>query len=223
MQRRKLIIGDYDTAVNGPWTLVEWELSAAEQQQNFVEVPGRDGALDLSTALTDGRPTYGSRTLVARLECSEGTREDRELMITTMINWLDGWRLDIVLPDDEVHYLTGRVSVARNYNDLAHASVTVTAVCDPWRYAVAETVITRTAASAVQTVNLINAGRRAVVPLLEITAAEGATVLLTFGTASWALGAGTYKLPDLFLQSGNNMLNYSGAGSLKVTYREAVL
>jgi phage-related protein len=223
MQRRKIIFGDYDTAVNGPWTLTEWELSPAALKQNFVEVPGRDGDLDLSTALTDGRPVYGSRTLVATFECSEGTREDRELLITTMVNWLDGWRLDIVLPDDEVHYMTGRVSVARNYNDPAHASVTVTAICDPWRYAVAETVLTRTAASAVQTVNLINAGRRAVVPLLEITAAEGATVLLTFGTASWALSAGTYKLPDMFLQSGNNMLSYSGAGALTVTYREAIL
>ena len=113
MDKRKIIFGGYDTAAEGKWTLTEWELTSPAYRSNFVEVPGRDGDLDLSTALTDGAPRYGNRTLTATFESSEGSRIDRENVIRAMTNWLDGWRLDIILPDDDEHHLTGRVSVER--------------------------------------------------------------------------------------------------------------
>ena len=219
---RKIIFGTYDTELNGPWTLAGWELSPAEHRQQLVEVPGRDGELDLSTALTDGVPRYGSRQLVATLERSDGTRLDREAAINTMVNWLDGWRLDIRLPDDEGHYLQGRVHVAKNYNDPAHASVTVSAICVPWRYNNHETVLSFTAGETAQTARLTNNGRRTVVPVLQITG-EGASVHLVFGSASWVLGAGTYQLPDLVVNQGGISVEYSGTGVLSFTYREAVL
>lgn len=219
MEKRGLMIGSYDTAAQ-LWTLTAWELSAPEYQENFLDIPGRDGALDLSAALTNGAPTYHSRTLTVNLECSEGNRMDREMRINTMTNWLDGWRQDIVLPDDPGHYITGRVSVAKEYNDNAHAAVTVTAICDPWRYAKDETVYTLTATTETQTAQLANAGRRTAVPLLNIT---GGTILLAYGAYSWALGEGTYQLPDLTLPQGGGSLTYSGTGTLRISYREAVL
>ena len=219
MEKRGLIFGTYNTAEQ-LWTLAAWELSAPEYQEKFLDVPGRDGALDLSAALTNGAPTYHSRTLTVKLECSEGTRLTREAAINTMVNWLDGWRMDIQLPDDSGHYITGRVSVAKEYNDNAHAAVTVTAVCDPWRYAKEETVYTLTAEATEKTASLSNAGRRTAVPLLTIT---GGTILLKYGAYSWALGAGTYQLPDLTLPQGGGTLTYSGTGTLRISYREAVL
>lgn len=222
MEKRKIVFGSYDTALQGPWTLTEWELDPVSIRANYVEVPGRDGDLDLSTALTDGVPRYGNRNLTVSLECSEGTRLERETMINTMVNWLDGWRLNIILPDDPDHYLTGRVHVAREYNDPAHAAVTVTAVCDPWRYNARETVVKLTASETEQEALLTNDGRRTVVPLLLIEG-EGASVSLKFGTASWVLSAGSYQLPDLVLNQGGDVIKYSGSGSLTFTYQEAVL
>ena len=222
MEHRKLILGSYDTHLNGPWTLAAWSLSPEEYQANYVEVPGRNGALDLSTALTDGEPRYNSRTLEARLERSDGTRLEREAAIETMINWLDGWKMDIRLPDDELHYITGRVHVAKEYNDPAHAAVIVTATVDPWRYNLNETAVHLTAAAEEKTALLTNQGRRTVVPVLEITGAS-AQVMLTFGTASWSLGAGTYQLPDLVVRQGGAEIKYKGSGELFFRYREAVL
>lgn len=222
MEHRKLILGSYDTHLNGPWTLAAWSLSPAEFQANFVEVPGRNGALDLSTALTDGEPRYNSRTLEARLERSDGTRLEREAAITTMINWLDGWKMDIFLPDDELHYITGRVHVEKEYNDPAHAAVIVTATVDPWRYNLNETAFHLTAAAEEKSALLTNQGRRTVVPLLEITG-DGAQVLLTVGTASWSLGPGTYQLPDLVVRQGGAEIKYRGGGELFFRYREAIL
>ena len=57
-------------------------------------------------------------------------------------------------------------------------------------------------------------------PLLEVLSGD---LLLKFGTASWALGVGTYALPDIYLKYGEHALKYSGTAALKFTYREAIL
>lgn len=221
MEKRKIIFGSYDTAAQ-LLTLTGWELSPAVAQTNYVAVPGRNGKLDLSFALTDGTPVYDSRTLTATFETSEGTRLERKARFDTMVNWLDGWSMNIQLPDDDAHYITGRVHVAVNYNDLAHGAVTVTAVCDPWRYAMEETEILLTATDEAQTVNIVNGGRKTQAPMLTISG-DGAEVSLVYGTHSWNLGAGVYVLPDLLLVQGDNLLTYGGTGEAKITYREAVL
>lgn len=220
-EKRGFIFGAYNTAQQ-LWTLTDWELADAEYKQNFMDVPGRDGSLDMSGALTDGEPKYGSRALTAVFECSEGTRLERKERIDTMVNWLSGWRVAITLPDDATHYIMGRLHVQRLYNNMAHCSVQVSAVCDPWRLSTEETVVNLTATTEAQTQEFVNNGRKTLVPLVEITG-DSAEVLLVFGTASWALGAGTYQLPDLVLPQGSSSLTYSGTGDIKITYREAVL
>lgn len=221
MEKRKLLIGTYDTALTGLWTLSGWGLEDPTLVESYIDVPGRiDGPLDASTALTDGDARYGSRAFEAILESSEGTRLDREARISAMVNQLDGKRFDIVLPDDPTHHIRGRVRVAKLFNNLAHGSVKVTATCEPWRYNNTDTVVGVTATATEQTVTLVNMGRRAVAPVLQVT---GGTVNITFGTSRWALSEGVYQYPDLFLTPGSHPLTYSGTGTLLLTYREAVL
>jgi hypothetical protein len=70
-------------------------------------------------------------------------------------------------------------------------------------------------------VDLVNTGRLAVVPLVEIT---GGDVTLVFGESTWTLSAGSYRLPDMRLTQGAHRLIYSGrAGNVRITFREAVL
>ena len=221
MEKRRIIFGTYDTATAGRWTLTEWALSQPALKESYVTVPGHDGDLDLSTVLTDGEPRYGNRSLTATFESSEDTREVREDVIREMMNELDGLRMDIVLPDDPQHFVTGRVRVERLYNDLAHASVRVTATCDPWRYSTIETVIGLAATSAWQSVLLYNRGRRSVVPT--ITVPEGGTLTIEYGTATLSVSKGTHAWPTLYLTRGTHALRYMGTGVAMLTYREAVL
>lgn len=225
MEKRKIIFGEYDTAEN-LWTLASLKLAKPAQEQTFVSVPGRYAPLDLSTYLTDGQPSYGSAGLEVMLESSEGDRLERKDRIDLLVNYLDGQSLEIVLPDDPDHYLVGRIQVQPQYNDLAHCAVKVSAVCEPWLYALRETVVTLTATTTEQTARLINSGRLAVVPTLEVTG----QVNLVYGENTWGLGAGTYYLPELYLTPGAGLvmpgvheLTYSGSGTIKITYREAVL
>ena len=226
MEKRKLLIGDYDTAADGLWTLASCTLTKAAQMQTFVSVPGRVAPLDLSTYLTDGEPYYDNANLDAVLESSEGDRLARKLRIDLMVNYLDGQTVKIYLPDDPDNYLVGRVQVYKEYNDLAHCAVRVSAVCEPWLYAAAETVISLTATQTEQTAQLFNYGRMAVVPTV-VTTGE---VRIQHGASSWALTAGEHILPELFLTPGKGLglpgvhsIKYSGSGSITITYREAVL
>lgn len=221
MEKRKIVFGTYDTAAAG-WTLTGWQLSAPVQKTKYLDKLGGDGSWDLSTALTEGVMRYADRQLTASFECSEGDRLTREATIRQMVNHLDGGRVEIELPDDPYHYLVGRVSVQRGYNDMAHAAVTVSATCEPWKYSDAEIVRALTATTAEQTASLVNNGRRAVVPLLTVTG-SGASVRLSYGTASATFGAGEHKWPDLLLTPGAHAVKYSGSGTLTITYREAVL
>lgn len=224
MKKRTVIFGDYDTAAHGGWTLSGLSFPEPKMESNLVTVPGRaKGPLDLSTALTDGEPTYGARELTVTLETSEGTRPAREAIIADLVNRFHGRRVDIILPDRPLHYATGRLSVQTLYSDPAHASVRVTGICEPWLYAREDTLVLLQATAAEQTARLRNTGAATVVPLLEVTAADGATVRLVYGTYSWDLPAGTYALPDLTLTPGDHVITYSGEGTLKLTYREAFI
>lgn len=226
MEKRRLIIGDYNTAADGQWTLASCVLTKAAQIQTFVSVPGRAAPLNMSTYLTDGQPYYDNANLEAILESSEGDRLARKQRIDLMVNYLDGQTLKIYLPDDMDHYLVGCVQVFKEYNDMAHCAVRVSAVCDPWLYAAAETVVTLAATNTEQTAQLVNKGRLAVVPTL-VTTGE---VNITYGLNSWSLSAGEYVLPELLLTPGRGLalpgvhnITYRGAGTITITYREAVL
>lgn len=221
-KRRGFIFGDYDTAADG-WTLASWSFPEPAPQTTFVAVPGRaKGPLDMSTALTDGDPTYGSRSFTATFELSEGTRDDRDTIISYMVNRLHGRRVEITFPDDPARYAIGRLSVKKDYSDPAHAAVTVTATCDPWRYSKMEHRAVLLATVDEQKALLSNTGRCVLVPDVELTG-YNANVTLTCGDLEWTLDVGTYRLPELKLPQGNTEITYKGTGTLTITYREAIL
>lgn len=219
MTKRTILFGQYDTAGHG-WTLAGWKLSDPDQKTKYVDKTGGDGAWDWSTVMTDGLPRYKDRSLTVTLECSEGTRADREELISGMVNQLDGLEWEITLPDHPNHYLEGRLHVAENYSDLAHASVTVKGTCRPWLYKKKQTVVTLPPVTTDQTYNLTNAGRLALVPALNVS---GGNVRLKYAGASIELSAGTYEWPVLLLTPGTHTITYQGTGTLTITYREAVL
>lgn len=221
-RKRGFVFGDYDTGLKG-WTLNSWSFPEPEPQTNYVEVPGRiKGPLDRSTVLTGGDPRYGSRELTARFELSDGTRLERDAIISEMVNRLNGMREDIVFPDDPARYAVGRLHVEQEYSDMAHAAVNVTATCEPWRYSQKETRISILAFDNESTLVLSNGGRMVIVPDVVVTG-YGARVTLVCGAKRWTLGTGSYRLPELALSHGNTVLTYQGVGTITFTYREAIL
>jgi hypothetical protein len=218
----------YDTAMAGPWTLEEWSLSAPEKQTNYVQIPGRDGAVDLYEGLTDGEPHYKPRTLTIRLTCSERDREARIALVDDIVNTLDGFAFRIIFPDDPTRYMRGVCTVKVEYNDLNHCGVVIEALCDPWRVAISPVVITVEASATAQSLILRNRGRRRVVPYFEGyggASADMPEITITSGLFTATIeDAGGYAPEELALgYNRSRELTYSGTGLLLIKWEEAIL
>lgn len=217
MTRRYFILNGWNTWHDWRLTLTAKDLTAAEPKTNLVEIDGAHGALDLTEALT-GEPVYDTRTVSASFMCSEGTHREREALLRRITTALHGRRVPIIEPDDPEHYLLGRAVIKKASNNLAYLSFDVEAVCDPWRYAVEETVRSVPVSGSVAVV-LTNDGDKTLCPEVTITG----TLDLTYNGTTVRKTPGVYKFPDLKLPNGSTVVDVSGRGSVTFTYREAVL
>lgn len=215
---RGVYFGDYHT--NNDWGLIfnSKKLDPPTPKVVKVSVDGRDGDLDLSEALT-GEIRYENRSASFTFLITEGSQADREYMLNVIINAIHGKTHNIILPDDLEHYLIGRCSVSDVTNDRAFGSFTVSADCDPFRYSVYETKRTIDLTNTPVAIALSNSGRKTIIPTLVVEN----TASISFGNTDLSLGAGTYQIPALKLASGITTITVSGAGSLALSYREAVL
>lgn len=207
MIKRQLILNEYKTAEDGLWTLAACKITKASQVQNFMDVPGRYAPLDLSTALTDGQPYYGSAGLDARLESSEGTRAERQARIDQLVNLLDGEQVRIVHPDHPNSYHIGRVQVVPEYNDLAHCAVSLSAVLEPWRYNNTETVKQASLPSTETSENLLD------IPDITVSGSHPYSNLLV---GDFELPAGEYTFSAKYKHEGglNGQISIREYGSL---------
>lgn len=217
----------FDSEFDGPWTLNECRLSPPQRQTNIIEIPGRDGAVDLAPALGDIK--YQPREFYAALECSEGTRDSRQELIERVINKLEGRYCQIFLPDDPMHYIEGYVDVEVEYNDINHARIILTSQVYPWRIRVDETDIVVAASASPQTLIIKNRGGRKVIPTISSWTYDGVTqpnITLTCG--EWFeytfTGYDVIYPEELAMSFEDELeLTYSGTGCLEFRWKEASL
>lgn len=191
----------------------------AEPKTNYVKLDGMNGSLDLSEVLT-GEITYDDRTITATFWTDVGNRNDREALLQKITASLHGKKIKIIEPDDLNHYFYGRVKIKSKKNNLAYAEFTIEAVCDPWRYAIEETVRRiDVKSSTVTEVVINNNGVKTLSPIITVT---GFVNIICNGQKT-LLTTGTYKIADIKLRQGVNIIGVSGNGSATFSYREADL
>lgn len=196
-----------------------WNLEAAQPKTSFVEVPAGDGALDITDVLA-GEPRYQTRNISFGLVLTQPEGE-WESIRQTVENYCAGQRMNLVLPHDQKHYLTGRISAGDLERQAGSAVINLSAICDPWRYKTNETVVSLTVpASGTITGNLRNERRR-VIP--EIT--TDGPVDVTINSVTQSISAGTFTFTDFILEPGNNDVVVTGTDGTIVTftYQEASL
>ena len=192
----------------------------AEPKTNYVALDGMNGTLDLSEALT-GEITYNDRTISASFWTDYGTRKDREILLRNITASLHGKKVRIIEPDDPAHYFYGRVNIKSKNNIVPYAELTIEAVCEPWRYALEETV-RRASVGYLEETNLVvtNNGVKTLTPTISVLG----SVDITYDGKKTTLKDGEYIIPDLKLRQGTNIIGLSGYGAdVKLTYREADL
>lgn len=216
---RYFIFDNINTWYNWRLILTAKDVTPPEPKTNYVELDGMDGTLDLSESLT-GEITYKDRTVTAAFWTDYGRRADRERLIKDIVRTLHGKKVKIIEPDDPDHYFVGRVSVKPAANLIPYAELSITATCEPWRYAVAETVRSVDLSNtSLTSVVIHNNGVKTLCPVITVTDA----VRIVYNGVTTELTAGSYKISDLRLYSGANVIDVSGTGTVSFTYREADL
>lgn len=220
MITRGIQFGNFHTADDWNLILHSKTLTPPKPKTNYVSIPGRDGDLDLSEALT-GEIHYENRIAAFKFIATDGTYADREDLLTEIVAQLHGKRVQIIDPDYPGYYFSGRCTVTERTNINAYGTITVEANCDPYKYAIDETTrhVALIPSNGTVSVVLTNTGVRTVTPTLTVTG----SVTLTFGTTSTTLSAGTYVLPALQFPAGTTTIQVSGNGTIAFTYREAIL
>ena len=191
----------------------------AEPKTNYVKLDGMNGSLDLSEALT-GEITYDDRTITATFWTDYGNHKNREALLQKITASLHGKKIKIIEPDDFNHYFYGRVKIKSKKNTLAYAEFTIEAVCEPWRYAIEETV-RRVDVNTVAITDVVihNNGVKTLCPVITVNN----SVEITYEGRKWGLTSGVHKISDIRLRQGVNIIGVSGNGSVTFTYREADL
>lgn len=191
-----------------------WSLSSAEAKTEIVEVPGRDGVIDLSEVLT-GEVRYNNRYFRCQLIVPP-PRKNWEETRREIEQHCNGKRVKIWTPESDTHHAIGRVSCDFMINR-THAVMTLTADCEPWLYRNNETVL-NICVEHIFEGNLYNDFRR-VMPTIETSN----HIVITVNDVRYGVMAGKKYRGDIILNAGDNAFKIEGHANVKISYQEAIL
>lgn len=216
---RAFILDKFNTWYDWRLVLTAKDVTPPEPKTNYVDIDGMSGTLDLSESLT-GEITYKDRTVTATFWTSEGSFKGRAALLKEIVTALHGKKIKIIEPDDPCHYFYGRVKVKSSKNILPYAEFSIEATCEPWRYSLED--ITRTVevdSMSVTNAVIHNNGVKTLCPVITVTG----SVNIIYNGVKTPLSAGTYKISDVKLRQGVNVIGVSGHGSASFSYKEADL
>ena len=195
-------------------------ISVPEPNTVLVDVPGRNGRLDLSEALT-GDVSYSNRTIKLVLIASVNIQSWRDIS-DHIFNKFHGRKVKVTFDDDPKHYYSGRASVSDPQRIRNGASLTLTVDADPFRYAKAEKHVRIPGAGTAESSGVIeNSGRMTVAAT--ITADVECQMIVDGKTYSLIAGEQTFELVIPPGRTAVTLKNCAADKAVKFTFREGWL
>lgn len=108
-------------------------ISPPKPKEHWVEIPGMNGALDLSKVQT-GEMQYETRTISMRF-VYVGRRWDWPAVYSEIMNDIHGKSEHITLDNDPGYYYEGIVKVEKYEPKKAHFGLAVTCTVQPFKFA----------------------------------------------------------------------------------------
>ena len=209
-------------------TLADWGcaignndyIGEPEVETYFIDVPGADGFLDGSEAIT-GRPVYKSREIDI-LFGGKKPREDWDSFISNIRNRLHGKNIRITFSNDPAYYWTGRAYItdfdrSREIGQF-HLSIPQ---ADPYKYELKEQRDTITVSSS--KTYTVKAGGAAIVPVLNVQNIGSSGLKVTGNGETYTLTSGRNRFPDFTVSDSDTALTFSGSGTVEIVYRRGSL
>lgn len=201
-------------------------ISAPEPQTKLVEIPGRNGAVDLSEVLT-GDVRYNNRKITIKFAVKEMAYKYTEIG-SILKNELHGARMRVIFDDDIAFYWIGRISVDGPVVDGGIGIVTVEVDADPYKFTIQSTeeewlwdpfdfeqgIINELGditVSGTKEVSIIGS-KKYVNPTITVTG----SLSVTYNGQTYALQEGSQVLYDIILTEGEDILTFTGTGTVSI-------
>lgn len=187
-------------------------ISPPTPKTKYVEVPGADGAIDMTDALT-GYTQYQNRKISFEFILMAG-RENWPAIYSDLMDTLHGRKVKITFDDDPDYYYTGRVTVGKWDAKKVTAVITMSAEVEPFK-----TEKLRKTKNCVMTGEhvtvVVQGSKKPVVP--DITASDDG-VQVFFRGSTYTLKEGVNRIPGIVIREGDNALTFTGSGTVDITY-----
>ena len=192
-----------------------YAIPVPEPQTNFVEIPGRDGALDLSEAF--GTVRYADRIIPLTLYA----RAPFDTLISAFAADVHGRRMNVIFDRDPTFYYDARVTLEDVERHAGYCELSLKCRAKPYKLEHFETAITVLPTGSA-TVTLTNT-RMPVVPTIAVSAEMTLVFAIAGVSYSISLAAGSHVMPSLVLMEGDTEVEITGSGSITFTYRKGAI
>lgn len=216
------------------WNLhpVRIYISMPEAKEQVIDIPGGDGAIDLSEI--NGRPMYGMRTVELEYHLRNVDNEKWNSIYSEIGAAITGKKVKMVLDDDPDHYYMARLKVDGEKTDYVNAELTFSGTAEPFKYDLTatnepwlwdtfnfETGVIREIEEVEITaennkVTIIGAGIDTP-PVFVVSQADN--LKLTYGGRTYTLKVGRNRFPAVQVGKEDVTLTFSGTGKFEVEYR----
>ena len=207
---------------------------------NFVEIPGQDGALDISTYLT-GDIAYGTRSGSFEFYV-DNDHEYWENLRRKIINTIHGQKMKMCLEDDPGYYWEGRFSLNEWRSEPWNSKVVIDYVVGPYKIAnvlsgskktVWDTfnfdtdidwyVVLHDVVLTGNTYTVTIPAYRYEFPITAQLTSDSGSVTVAFGGVTATLTPSSNKATLGTASYGNNTLTATGTGTVTFSFREGSL
>ena len=190
----------------------------AEPKENYIDITGGDGSLDLTEGL--GEVKYKDRNFDFTFTIHPSEKMTFDEKVSQVSNALNGKKCRMTLDRDSDYFWEGRCKVDKYAQNKLLGQILIKATVRPYKLKQNETVVSFNLTADKKEITLKN-GKKSVVP--EITCTNNNTVVSFGDSFTTTLSAGTYKILDIYLKEGNNILKVSGSGTITFKYQEGEL
>lgn len=221
-------IGEYLMSSFG-LKLLNVELGKAEVKTNILEIPGMNGVIDLSEAVT-GYPTYKNAKHKLTFDFEDGNYDTWIAKSSYLKGMMHGRRLPVILGTDAFYY-DARVSVDTTKLNTLYSQITLELDAKPYKLALKSSLdnwewdpfnfedgVIRDYKDIAVPGSLIVVG--GVMPAGCVFHCSKSGISVEYEGVTCALPAGASTVPDILILEGEHTMKFMGSGTVSVEYRE---
>lgn len=230
--------GTLGVQIGDKHTLKDWNLGWTAVNLGFPEaktyeqdIPGADGTLDLTEAMTSGDVKYKNRPLSLEFEVEDKDFYRWSILASEIANYLSGRKMKIILDNDPYFYYAGRLGIDVEKTEKSESRLVISGDVEPYKcelYSSLEDWVWDTFNLETGIIReykdmQVEGSHRLLIPglrkrIVPVILCSGPMRVLHAGK-TYELKAGKNKVFDIWLGEGENVLVFTGTGKVSVEYR----